>query len=181
MFGLALASNAQVSNDLTRFHLVAGVGLLIFAFVAAFLIIARNIPIVHLSRPKRLTRLFSRFMKGAAALSRRGLVAVISWTMLVWMLELTAVWVLMVSLGTIVTFYQMLVLMGAGALSTLVPTAPAYMGSLQLVFAAVMTVFALPSAVGVAAATLVQAVFYGSLIIAAAIIVAPRWLRNLRG
>jgi uncharacterized protein (TIRG00374 family) len=181
MFGLALASNAQISNDLTRFHLVAGVGLLIFAVVAAFLIIARNVPFVHLSRPKRFTRLLSRFMKGAAALSRRGLVAVISWTMLVWMLELTAVWVLMAGLGTIVTFYQMLVLMGAGALSTLVPTAPAYLGSLQLVFAAVMTVFALPSAVGVAAATLVQAVFYGSLIIAAAIIVAPRWLRNLRG
>jgi uncharacterized protein (TIRG00374 family) len=181
VFGLALASNAQISGDLTHFHLVAYVGFLLFAFAAAVLVAVRKIPFVHLSgRPKRLTQLLSRFMKGAAGLSRRNLGNAASLTVFVWMLELTAIWVLLAGLGTAVTFYQMLVLVGAGALSTLVPTAPGYVGSLQLVFAAVMTVFALPPAVGVAAATLVQAVFYGSLIIAAALIVVLRWLRRLR-
>jgi len=179
--GLVLASNAQLYNDLSQFHFVAGVGLLVFACVAVVLIIARSVPFAQSQGSEWLARLLSRFMKGASALDRRGLVAVASWTMLVWMLELTAFWALLASLGTIVTLYQLLILLGVGALSTLVPTAPGYIGSLQLAFAAVMTVFALPSAIGVAAATLVQAVFYGSLIIAATLIAARGWLRNVRG
>ena len=165
MSGLALVSSSPAPGDLAHFELVASVGLAIFAFVAIFLVVVRKAPLLILDRPGRLNQILRRFMNGAAGLGRQDLVSVVFWTILVWMLELIAIWVLLVALGTVVAFHQMLVLVGAGALSTIVPTAPGYLGTLQLVFAAVMTLFALPPAAGVAAATLVQVVFYGSLII----------------
>ena len=66
---------------------------------------------------------------------------------------------------------------GAGSLSVLALTAPGYIGSLQLVFGLVLAAFALPAEAGVAGATLVQIVFYGSLVFAAAVIAATRWIR----
>jgi uncharacterized protein (TIRG00374 family) len=178
MLGLAIASTAHASSDFTQFYIVAGVGLAVFVGVAAVLILFRSVNIARFKGPKWLSRILGRFMVGVAALGKRDLAAVIIWTMLVWLLEISALWALFASLGMKIAFYQLLILIGVGALSTLIPTAPGYVGSLQLAFAAVMIAFAHSPSMGVAAATLVQAAFYSSLIIVAVLIVASRWLRT---
>lgn len=179
--GLVVASNAQASSDFTQFYVVAGVGFAVFVGVVAVLILLRRVNIASFKGPQWLSRTFGRFMYGFAALGRRDLAAVIIWTMLVWLLEISALWALLASLGMKMAFYQLLILIGVGALSTLVPTAPGYVGSLQLAFAAVMIAISLSPSIGVAAATLVQAAFYGSLIVVAMLIIALRWLRAHEG
>ena len=55
-----------------------------------------------------------------------------------------------------------MLLLGAASLSTLVPTAPGYLGTYQLVFALGMKAFGEAVTVGLAASVLVQIYLFGS-------------------
>jgi uncharacterized protein (TIRG00374 family) len=176
LVGLILVSIWPAGANLSIFHYVAAVGLFLFGGMAAALYAMRGIHAERIPGPLWLGQALRRFLDGAAAPTSRDLVSLVLYSGLIWALESLALWSILRSLGLSIAVDQLLVVVGSTSLSALVPTAPGYVGSFQLVFAMVLSVFSLPTAVGVAAATLVQALFYLSLVAVAFLILIPRWL-----
>ena len=179
MMGLALASLGQRAPDLSALESVAGVSLFFFAAVGVILAASRRIAPDKIVGPQWIVGPLKRTLEGATRQSAASLYAALGWTVLVWLLEPLALWAVFASMDVQLTIAQVLIVLSAGALSVLALTAPGYIGSLQLVFGLVLAVFALPAEAGVAGATLVQVVFYGSLVFAAAMIAATRWFKGL--
>jgi uncharacterized membrane protein YbhN (UPF0104 family) len=177
VMGLALASLGQTAADLSALKSLAVISLVFFGVVSAILVAFRRIPPERIIGPQWFVGPLKRTAEGAARQSAASLSVAVGWTALIWLLESLALWAVLASIDIRLTIAQVLIVLSAGSLSVLALTAPGYIGSLQLVFGLVLAAFALPAAAGVAGATLVQAVFYGSLVLAAAVITATRWSR----
>jgi uncharacterized membrane protein YbhN (UPF0104 family) len=116
--------------------------------------------------PPTAGRLGGQLLHGLGCFRHAGLCRVVVLSLLIWLCEGAAIWSLVraadVSLGP----GQTVVLVGALSLGTLVPTAPAYLGSYQLIFGLCLASFGLPSAVGVFGAALVQVFLLGPVTLA---------------
>ena len=175
--GLALASLGQRAADLSALESVAGISLFFFAAVGVMMAAFRHIPPEKIKGPQWIVGPLKQTLEGATRQSAASLYAALGWTALVWLIEPLALWAVFASMDVQLTIAQVLIVLSAGSLSVLALTAPGYIGSLQLVFGLVLAAFALPAEAGVAGATLVQVVFYGSLVFAAAMITGTRWFR----
>ena len=80
----------------------------------------------------------------------------------IWLFEGAALWSVVRSVDIGLTPTEGLVLLGAASLSTLVPTAPGFLGSYQFVFAITFAAFGLSSAAGIVAASVTQVFLLGS-------------------
>jgi uncharacterized membrane protein YbhN (UPF0104 family) len=107
------------------------------------------------------TRL-GHLVEGIVALRRGPTLVIGMLTVLIWIGEACALWLVFRATGLLLASGQTAALMGSASLSTLIPTAPAYLGSYQYVFVVAMKAFARPESAGIVAATVIQAVFYGS-------------------
>jgi glycosyltransferase 2 family protein len=101
-------------------------------------------------------------IEGMVAWRRGPTLAVGMLTVMIWIGEACALGLVFRATGILLTGGQTASLMGSASLSTLIPTAPAYLGSYQYVFVVAMRAFARPESAGIVAATVIQAVFYGS-------------------
>jgi uncharacterized protein (TIRG00374 family) len=112
--------------------------------------------------PAWLGSRLQELLRGVASLgsSQRPAVALLS--VVIWAAETVALFLACRATGLALSPRQAMVLMGAASLSTLVPTAPAFLGSYQYVFVVAMRAFSLPQAAGLVAATVIQVVFYGT-------------------
>jgi uncharacterized protein (TIRG00374 family) len=93
-------------------------------------------------------------------------------TLLIGALEAGALAAVLHGLGVAVTPALGLVVVGAASLSTFLPSAPAYIGTYQYAFILALQQFALDGALGVAAATLVQLVLFGPVVLGALALMA---------
>jgi hypothetical protein len=93
-------------------------------------------------------------------------------TLLIHALEAAALVAVLHGLGVEVTPTLALVVIGAASLSTFLPSAPAFVGTYQYAFMLALQQFGLDGAVGVAAATLVQLVLFGPVVLAALALMA---------
>lgn len=94
----------------------------------------------------------------------------------VWLLEGSAMWSVLRSLDVSLGMAQSAVLLGAASLSTLVPTAPGYLGSYQFAFALTLSTFGFSTATGIVAASIAQVFLLGSVTV---IGIAMYMLRSL--
>jgi glycosyltransferase 2 family protein len=79
----------------------------------------------------------------------------------VWLLEGGAMWSVVRSLDVTLGMAQSAVLLGAASLSTLIPTAPGYLGSYQFAFALTLSTFGFSMAIGIVAASIAQVFLLG--------------------
>jgi glycosyltransferase 2 family protein len=93
-------------------------------------------------------------------------------TPLIHALEAAALASVLHGLGVDVTPTLALVVVGAASLSTFLPSAPAYIGTYQYAFMLALQQLGLNGALGVAAATLVQLVLFGPVVVAALAVMA---------
>ena len=77
-------------------------------------------------------------------------------TVVIWIVAALAIWSVVRAVGLEMNVAQALVLIGVVSLSTLVPTAPAYVGSYQFAFALVFVAFGWAGSAGIVAATITQ-------------------------
>jgi len=112
--------------------------------------------------PAWLGTRIGHLVEGIVAWRRGPTLAVGILTVMIWIGEACALWLVFRATGFLLTGGQTAALMGSASLSTLIPTAPAYLGSYQYVFVVAMRAFAWPESAGIVAATVIQAVFYGS-------------------
>jgi glycosyltransferase 2 family protein len=96
----------------------------------------------------------------------------------VWLLEGGAMWSVVRSLDVNLGIAQSAVLLGAASLSTLVPTAPGYLGSYQFAFALTLSTFSFSVATGIVAASIAQVFLLGSVTVSG---LAIYMLRSFHG
>lgn len=110
----------------------------------------------------KFARVVSDLTRGFAALNRRSVITALVLSGAIWACELGALWLVFAALKLTLAPAQVMLLLGAVSLSTLVPTAPGYLGTYQLVFALGMKAFGEAATVGLAASVLVQIYLFGS-------------------
>jgi hypothetical protein len=170
-FGLLFAAAARPNAGLLIKALVTGsvmFGVLLFAAV-------------YLSGPV-MSRMVGRFpgLSGHIAMVQQGFQILRTWrtlqvigvTLVIYVPDALTLWFLVKAVGLTLGFSDTLVLLGAASLSTLVPSGPAFLGTLQFAYALAVEFAGGPRALGIAAATLAQLCLLLPLaVIAAAIIV----------
>ena len=124
--------------------------------------------------PRFARRAASELLGGLGCLQHSGIGSVLLLTLLIWTLEGVAIWSLVHSAGFALGAAQTAVLLGALNLGTLVPTAPAYLGSYQLIFGWCLAGFGLPAAIGVFGASLMQLLVLGPVSIAGLLLYSTR-------
>jgi len=174
LIGLVLVARTTLVTDFSLLSAVATAASGIIAATVAILVVLHFRGLAGVRFPVWLDGPIRRLLYGVASLNHQNLASVFFLTLLIWVFEAGALWAIFRSLGTNLSVAELFVLLGIATLSTLVPAAPGYVGSLQLVFGVGMVSLKLPAATGVLAATLVQLLFYGSLIVAATLVVILR-------
>ena len=177
--GLLMFRVIDEAGRLPTFELIAlnagaviGVALLgVFAFRSG------NLGIVKLPKPALIV--FEDFRRGLATLNRNSALLAVVLTITVWCFETAAVAQSFRAFGAHLDVSHALLLMGAASLSTLVPTAPGYLGTYQLVFVIAMTTFGFSSSVGIVSSTAIQIVLFGSVTVAGVLILGVRSVRHL--
>ena len=177
--GLALVARHTLIADSSQLRAVGTTALAIIAATVVILIILRFRHLTRIRLPHWLDEPIRKLLHGVASLNQRNIASVLLFTLLIWSFETAALWAVFHSLGTNLSVGQLLLLTGIAALSTLIPAAPGYIGSLQLVFSLGMISMKLPAAPGILAATIVQLIFYGSLIIAASLVAILRCYQSV--
>ena len=100
--------------------------------------------------------------RGLRTFHRGSFVRIITLSPLIWALEGMALWCILRATGVQFDLIQTMILVGAATLSTLIPTAPGFLGSYQLVYAIILSSFGFSEASGIVAATLMQLFLFGS-------------------
>jgi glycosyltransferase 2 family protein len=114
-----------------------------------------------------MSRIFSRFPWLSARMSmvQRGFGILRTWrtlevailTLVIYLPDALSLWCVVKATGLVLGFADTLVLVGIASLSTLVPSGPAFLGTLQFAYALVIELVGGPRALGgIAAATLAQ-------------------------
>ncbi len=118
--------------------------------------------------------------RGLAAVTRRRASAAAALTVAVWCGEVGALWAVFRALGVALDPPQAMLIMSAASLSTLIPTAPGYLGTYQLVFAWSLTMLGGSSTLGVLASTIIQVVLFGSVTAVGLLLYLARSIHNVR-
>ena len=132
----------------------------------------------RLPMPPQILALCDDFCAGIASLNRRSALLTVLLSAAIWSFEVAALTQTFQALAISLELSQAMLVMGIASLSTLVPTAPGYLGTYQLVFAIAMRAFGLPESAGIVAAGAVQACLFGSVTVAGVAIFSLRSLRR---
>jgi glycosyltransferase 2 family protein len=141
-------------------------GILVGVMATGAVVFGAILVVVLLLARDSVPHLFDRFPGLAAQMKmvQRGLevmrstrtLAIAALTLVVYVPEAFTLWSLVKSVGLRLDLSGTLVLLGVASLSTLVPSGPAFLGTLQFGFATAIEFAGGSAAIGVAAATLVQ-------------------------
>lgn len=145
-----------------RFEFIALAGTTVIGVVIIGVYFLRSGELSRLPVPDAARRLVHDFVIGIGSLNRRSLVVTGGLSLGVWVFEVLALVYMFHAAAIDLRVSEALVVMGAMSLSTLVPTAPGYVGTYQLVAALAMAAFGYSQTLGVIAATGIQVFLFGS-------------------
>src|SRR6185436_1520016 len=99
---------------------------------------------------------WDRLMQDISSVTRGQTGTIVLCSLGVWILEAIALGSIVRAFGTTLSIAQLVALMGLGSLSTLIPTAPGFLGTYQFVFGQVFSLFGQAESTGVVVATPIQ-------------------------
>lgn len=129
--------------------------------------------------PPIALRLIGDLRAGLKAIGTRNALPLAGLTVAIWGAEAGALALIFAALGVPLSAPATLIAMSTASLSTLVPTAPAYIGSFQLVFATVMPALGVAASVGIAASGLLQLCLLGSTTLVGLLLMLRRAVHNV--
>ena len=176
--GLSLLDGRAGAPRLPTFELIALNAGIVTGLAVLVLAALRSVNLTRLRLPAPLAAIGNDFRMGLATLNRRSALLAMFLTGLVWLFEVAALALTFAACAVTLDPAQALVVMGAASLSTLVPTAPGYLGTYQLVFVLALGAFGLAASSGIVAATAIQVVLFGSVTAAGGLILALRAVRR---
>ena len=174
--------NLRVIDDAGRlpiFELIALNAGAVIGLTVLGIFIVRSGNLGKFKLPSPMLVMFDDFRRGLTTLNRNSVVLAAVLTIGIWFFEVLALSQAFKAFGVQLDISHALMIMGAASLSTLVPTAPGYLGTYQLVFVIAMTAFGFSSSAGIVTSTAIQVVLFGSVTIAGLLILEIRWLRRL--
>jgi uncharacterized protein (TIRG00374 family) len=161
-------------NDISWIALVGATASGLFGIALVFILVAQRIDLRRFGVPEGLAKRWDHLVRGISSVLRGNAASVVSCSIGVWALEALALGVLVRSLGVSLSPPEILMLLGLATLSTLVPTAPGYLGTYQLVFAHVFQLFGYSQTIGIIAATAVQVFCFGTVTILGGVVLFSR-------
>jgi uncharacterized protein (TIRG00374 family) len=153
--GLLLASWTRHPSHLL-IELLIGGGLLFGIVLASVLWFGRLELAAAAARYPRLADKFVAVQQGFAILRTRQTLTIAMLTVLVYVPDALTLWLIVKALGLGLALSDTLVLVGVASLSTLLPSGPAFLGTLQFAYVLGIEFAGGQAALGIAAATLVQ-------------------------
>jgi glycosyltransferase 2 family protein len=153
---------------------VAAAASLAFGVALALILLTRRIDLRRFDVPDGIAARWDRLVDGVSSVARGNKTAVVLFSIGVWTLEVLALNSLVHSFGISLSLPETLMVLGLASLSTLVPTAPGYVGTYQLVFGHVFQTLGYPQTIGVMAATAVQIFCFGSVTILGGFVLLSR-------
>lgn len=158
LLGRLFVSNNTVLSNLT----IASIFLFSSIFILLWLM-SRGLGKSWLGRlPAVIANRIDGFRHGLSSLQGGQFSFAVALSFLVWLLEGIAHWSILQALGIFVGVKEMLSVVGVVNLSTLLPSAPGFVGTYQYAYAFTLGLFGYQPAQGVAAATAVQVLLLGS-------------------
>ena len=112
--------------------------------------------------PPAITSRIQSFRKGLIVMRGAGLGRAVNLSLIVWLLEGTTLWSVLKAVDISLGWQEMLSVVGVASLSTLIPSAPGFVGTYQYAYAFTVSLFGYEPARGVAAATAAQIFLLGS-------------------
>ncbi len=168
LYLLASSTPAIHSEQYTLLGHIAVAGAVVFGvLVIGAWTAARSGRLTHRIRlPASVARRVTDFVRGLTTLRGLNLGRTGLLSLAIWACEGLALWCILMSLDTVATPMQILILIGTVSLSTLIPTAPAYLGTLQYAFYLALSISGVAGAVGIVAATVTQLFLFGAVTVA---------------
>ncbi len=154
----ALASRPEVQSlpwTLVRSSVI--VLMLVAAFIFALTWIGRQRIV---GRFPAISRRLDDFRLGVLAIGEGRLARIALASLMLWMLECMALWSMLAATGVILNGAQVALVLGCVSLSTLIPSAPGFIGTLQFAFMLALGLIGEDRESGVVAATLMQLLLY---------------------
>jgi glycosyltransferase 2 family protein len=178
--GLGLLSAHAVGGGSPILLGLVGAGAAMVAVMVAAPMLVGRVPARIAGRlPQRVAESLARAHAALSAMNGRILGGAAVATLAIYLAETAALAAMLKAVGATPSPGLLLALLGAASLSTLLPTAPGFLGSYQLAYALVFELFGQEPVLGAAAATAVQAVLFAPLVaVALALVFAPRRQRS---
>lgn len=154
--------------------LVGAAASILFGAALIFILLSQRIDLRRLGVMESIATRWDRLIDGVSSVLRGHATIVVLYSIGVWIFEVLALASVARSFGVSLSPPESLMLLGLASLSTLVPTAPGYVGTYQLVFAHVFHMFGYQQATGIIAATAVQIFCFGTVTILGGIVLLSR-------
>lgn len=169
--GLAFLQLGSPSAHLLLVLLLSAGG--VFGLVLLSLLLLAGPHLVQtMQRWPRFAGQVEMVQRGLDVVRDRRFVALLALTCLIYVPDTLSLWCLVKAVGVTLSIADVLVLVGAASLSTLLPSGPAFVGNLQFAYVLTMELIGASSAQGVAAATLAQLCLFLPVALAAIAILA---------
>jgi len=164
--GLVLAWFLGLSNSpiLNMVAIAAISGLLVLAFITIY--ISQFMSFINRFLPNKLHRFGDDFSSSVATIRSGNIAIPVGQTIIVYLFEFLTLYMILRAVGIDVGITVTLITLGAIVLSTLLPTAPGYIGSMQLAFIVSLRPFDISAHHAFAAATIFQIFIFGSIVCA---------------
>lgn len=176
--GLLLGA-VRIARHADTIGAVGLTGTLLLAGGTGVCLLAPRLPGLARRLPSAIGRRVTSLAEGMRCMRLHNIGALAGYSLAIYVLEGLALWACARSMGVALTAAQGMLLLGAASLSTLVPTAPGYVGSYQLVYALVFAAFGHTAAAGIATATVVQVFLLGGLTLAGLGLYTARFAHHL--
>lgn len=178
--GLLLAETRSPAEPQAGFEIIALNAALVIGVVILAVYFLRSGELRVFPVPAAASRLLHDLGRGLASLNRRSMLVTIAFSLAIWTFEALALWCMFHAAAVKLSASQTLLVMGAASLSTLVPTAPGYIGTYQLVFVLAMGALGYSDMAGIVASTSIQVVLFGSVTLIGISLLVARSLARLQ-
>ena len=169
-----ILSTHVMSFEKSWILIVGAVSSIIFGSVLGFILVSRRIDLRRLGFGEGVALRWDQLIDGVSSVLRRNAAIVVTCSIGIWTLEAIALAAIVRSFEVSLRPPEILLLLGLASLSTLVPTAPGYVGTYQLVFGNVFRIFGYLPSTGVIAATAVQLFCFGTVTILGGVVLFSR-------
>src|SRR6267154_642283 len=146
----------------------------VFGLALLFAVLSARIDLGRFGLPRFVQDRWVRLTDGISSITRGQPGAIILCSIGAWTLEVIALLCVARTFGAVLSVPQTIVLLVLGSLSTLIPTAPGFLGTFQFVFAQIFAWFGYPQSVGVVVATTMQIFCFGSVTILGILVLVSR-------
>ncbi len=173
--GFAWIVATRVTSPETSWVLLVGAASsILFGAAMGFILVSHRIDLRRFGLGESVARRWDQLIEGVSSVLRGNATIVALCSIGVWGFEAVALAAIVRSFGVSLMPPETLMLLGLASLSTLVPTAPGYVGTYQLVFGHVFQIFGYPNTIGVVAATAVQVFCFGTVTVLGGIVLLSR-------